>query len=92
MPSIDIHHAHSQPLPETRAALERVVEKIHERLDVASAWRDTDTLEFSRPGVEGRIVLQEGQVRVQVELGWLLSPLKGMVEGEILRVLQRELA
>lgn len=91
MPTLDIRHPHSQPLPESRAALLRVVEKIHERLDVSSAWRGDDTLEFSRPGVDGRIQLLEGEVRVLLELSWLLTPLKDVVESEILRVLKREL-
>lgn len=92
MAAIDIHHPHARSLQECRAVVERMAAKIAERMDVTSTWRSEDTLEFSRPGVDGSIRLLANEVHVAIELSWLLSPLKGMLESEIQRVLQRELA
>lgn len=92
MPAIDIRHPHARPLPECRAVVEQLAAKISERMDMASTWRGEDTLEFSRSGVDGRIHLRPDEVHVAIELSWLLTPLKGMLESEIQRVLQRELA
>jgi putative polyhydroxyalkanoate system protein len=41
--------------------------------------------------VDGAIELQPGQVHVTAKLGFLLSAMKGMVEGEIQRVLKEKL-
>jgi len=48
-------------------------------------------LNFSGSGVDGAIELQPGAVRVTAKLGFLLSAMKGMVEGEIQRVLKEKL-
>ena len=92
MPAIDIHHPHARPLSECRAVVERMAAKIGERMEVTSTWRSEDTLEFSRAGVDGSIRLLPDEVHVAIELSWLLTPLKGLLESEIQRVLQRELA
>ena len=41
--------------------------------------------------MDGAIELQPGAVRVTAKLGFLLSAMKGMVEGEIQRVLKEKL-
>lgn len=50
-----------------------------------------DVLNFNGSGVDGAIELQPGQVHVTAKLGFLLSAMKGMVEGEIQRVLKEKL-
>lgn len=86
MSSIDIRHQHSLPLPKARKAVEEIAGKLAEKFGVDYGW-EGDNLYFSRSGVEGRIHLTEKQVRVTAQLGFLLSALKGTVEGEIRRVL-----
>ena len=91
MPSIDITQPHSKPKKEARAAVDRVAEKIGERFQVECGWNG-DTLAFNRSGVTGEIILGPKDVRVVVNLGFLLSALKGPIESEIHRVLEREFA
>lgn len=86
MPAIDIQHAHSMPLSKARKAVEDVAKTLSERFDVTYGW-DGDTLNFSRSGVDGRIALSPKQLHVTAQLGFLLSALKGPIEGEIRRVL-----
>lgn len=87
MPSIDIRHPHSLPLPKARKAVEQVAEKLAERFGIDYEW-DDDTLNFNRSGVDGKIDLKPKQLHVSAQLGFLLSALKGPIEAEIRRVLE----
>lgn len=89
MPSIDIRHPHSQSRKQARAAVERVADKIQQRFEVGCAW-DEDTLQFNRSGVNGEIRVLEEEIHVLVNLGFLLSALRGPIESEIQRYLERE--
>lgn len=89
MPSIDIRHRHNKPMKEARASVVRVAEKIQQKFDVSCAW-DGDTLAFERSGVHGQIELGKGEVRVVANLGFLMMALKGPIESEIHKVLDRE--
>ena len=70
--------------------IEQVAAKLSERFGLKSSWT-ADVLNFSGSGVDGAIELQPGAVRVTAKLGFLLSAMKGMVEGEIQRVLKEKL-
>jgi len=90
MSSIDIRHAHSLPVDGARKAIEDVAAKLSERFGLQSNWVG-DVLNFNGSGVDGAIELQPGQVHVTAKLGFLLSAMKGMGEGEIQRVLKEKL-
>jgi putative polyhydroxyalkanoate system protein len=89
MPSIDIHRRHDKSMKEAKAAVERVAEKIAQKFDVECGW-EGNSLAFERSGVNGTISLAKGEVRVVVNLGFLLMALRGPIETEILKVLDRE--
>jgi len=89
MPSIDIRHRHSKSLKDARASVERVAQKIQQKFDVSCAW-EGDTLAFERSGVHGQIELSKGEVRVVANLGFLMMALKGPIESEIHKVLEKE--
>ena len=84
--TIDIHHAHSMPHAKARKAVEDVAKKLAERFDMAWRW-EADTLHFTRSGVDGHIALAPRKLHVTAKLGFLLSAMKGPIEGEIRRVL-----
>ena len=83
--SIDIRHSHSLPHAKARKAVEEVAEKLSERFDFDYAW-DGDTLNFNRPGVDGKIALAPKSLHVTAKLGFLVSAFKGPIENEIRRV------
>lgn len=89
MPSIDIRHPHTKTRKQARTAVTRVADKIQERFEVGCAWND-DILEFSRSGVDGEIRVLDDEIQVLVNLGFLLSALRGPIESEIRRYLERE--
>ena len=89
MSRIDITRKHDLPLSEARTKIERVAKSIEKRFDIQYGW-DGDTLKFERSGVHGQIVLTKATVRVFAHLSFLLIPLKGAVEGEIEKQLEKE--
>lgn len=89
MPSIDIRRRHDKPMKEAKAAVERVAEKIADKFSVECGWNG-DTLEFARSGVNGEITLAKGEVRIVANLGFMLMMLKGPIESEIHKYLERE--
>ena len=49
-----------------------------------------NTLAFSRSGAKGTIKVLKSEVHIHVELGFLMAALKGVIEGEITRKLDKE--
>lgn len=90
MSRIDIRHRHSHSPERARAAVERVADKLRERYQVECAWSQ-NRLAFKRSGISGHIHLHDGEVQIQAQLGLLLSALRGPIESEIQRYLEREL-
>ena len=86
MPSIDIRRPHQLSIAEARAVVDKVAERMREKLGVDGQWQG-ETLRFSRPGVTGTIAVSSDAIQVKAELGLMMSPLKGMVEQEIRRKL-----
>jgi putative polyhydroxyalkanoate system protein len=89
MPSIDISRAHSKTVAEAKKSVSRVAKHIADKFEVDSAWQG-DTLVFRRSGVDGQIKVEPKNVRVTVELGFLLMAIRGTVEREIRRYLDEE--
>ena len=57
---IDISHPHQLAPDAAHAVVQTIAEKLHERFEVSTQWQG-ETLVFSRPGVDGRIILAPGQ-------------------------------
>jgi putative polyhydroxyalkanoate system protein len=91
MPSIEIEREHRKSLNEARAAVDRVAGKLAEKFAVECEW-EGDTLNFRRSGVDGHIMLEPGKVHVTARLGFLLSALRGSIESEVHRYIDREFA
>ena len=47
-----------------------------------AAWTGND-LHFGRPGASGSVAVTKDDFQVRIELGWLLSPLRGLFEREV---------
>ncbi|WP_158884866.1 polyhydroxyalkanoic acid system family protein [Rhodanobacter sp. L36] len=91
MPKIDIRRPHLLSIAEARAVVDKVAERMREKFGMDGKWQG-DTLEFSRSGAKGSIHVGEDAIQVVVELGMMLSPLKGMIEQEIRRKLDEHFA
>jgi putative polyhydroxyalkanoate system protein len=86
MSHIVVHRSHELSLDQARQAAETLAAQLAERYEVSYHWQD-DSLHFERSGVNGRIDLEPGGVRINARLGFLLVPLKHRLEQEIHRYL-----
>lgn len=89
MSRIDILHPHARAHDEARRLVEDIAATLQQRYGVASTAEGDDALLLSGTGIQGRIELQPGHVRVIAELGLLFSSMKGLIEDEIRRVLHK---
>lgn len=86
MSHIDIHHPHSLAAPQARESVQHIAETLAQRFGVNYAWHGDD-LQFERSGIDGRVSLLPGALRVTAKLGFLFGAMKGPIEHEIRRVL-----
>ena len=89
MAVIDIRRKHGQSLKDAKAAVERVAKSVAREYGFAHEW-DGNTLAFSRSGAKGTIKVLKTEVHIHAELGFLMAALKGVIEGEITRKLDKE--
>lgn len=88
MSQIDINHAHTMAPERAREAVQELADKLTERFGVTCHW-EGDILHFDRSGIEGRIAVLPSQLRVTAELGFLFAAMKGPIESELRRVLDK---
>ncbi|MDF3981141.1 polyhydroxyalkanoic acid system family protein [Luteibacter sp. PPL201] len=91
MAKIDIRRPHGKSLPEARAVVEKVATRMSEKLGTTGGWQG-DAYTFSGSGVKGAITVSDTDVHVAVELGMMLSAVRGMVESEIRKKLDEHFA
>ena len=82
MPSIHIERPHQLSKKKARDAVDEVAKKIAEKFQMQTSWEE-DQLVFSRSGVKGKIAVNQSDVQVSAELGFMLGFLKGTIEQEI---------
>jgi len=90
MARIDVERPHALGREAAREKAEQLAERLAREYAVRYRWRG-DTLEFKRSGADGRIEVGEDRVRVQLNLGLLLSAMSGSIKREIEEVLDKSL-
>lgn len=90
MARIDVQRSHALGREAAREKAEQLAERLAREYAVRYHWAG-DTLEFKRSGADGRIEVSEDRVRVQLNLGLLLSALSGSIKREIEEVLDKSL-
>ncbi|PRB83003.1 polyhydroxyalkanoic acid system family protein [Pseudomonas sp. MYb185] len=91
MATVEITREHSLGKDAAKERAQQMADKLASKLDAQCSWQD-DELTFKRSGVDGSILVGEDSVRVAVKLGMMLTPMAGMVKGEIEKALNRYLA
>jgi putative polyhydroxyalkanoate system protein len=84
MPTISIRRKHNLSHDEAKAAAERVARHLNNRYALAYEW-EGDHVVFERPGLSGKMHVGEREVRLDVQLSFLLTPLKRPIEQQILK-------
>ncbi|WP_374437413.1 polyhydroxyalkanoic acid system family protein [Inhella sp.] len=95
MSTIHIHRDHHLGMARAREVAWQWAEDAEARLGMECTvyeGDDSDTIEFTRSGVKGELVVTADTFELKAKLGLLLGALRGTIESEIEKELDRLLA
>lgn len=92
MPKFDLEIPHKLTVDEVRARLERAKGKLEADYGATCTWEGADKLVVARKGLQANVNLQPDRVKVDVELGLLMSALSGTIRTGITKQLTELLA
>ena len=84
MATIEIAKKHHVSHAEAKEAAQKIAADLARRFDLEYAWNG-DHIEFERPGVSGDLHVGKTEVRLECQLGFLLSMLKPTIEDAVNR-------
>jgi putative polyhydroxyalkanoate system protein len=82
MAAINIEKKHALSHKKAKECAEKVANDLNARFALDYAWKG-DRIEFSRPGLSGALRVGKNAVRLDCELGFMLSLLKPKIEAEV---------
>ena len=82
MPAISIKRRHKLDHKKAKAAAQKIAKDLNKRFDLSCHW-DGDDVAFERPGLSGTMHVGKNDVELDVQLSFLLTPLKGPIERAI---------
>jgi putative polyhydroxyalkanoate system protein len=82
MPNITIKRRHKLDPKHARAAAQKIAKDLNKRYGLIYQW-DGDDVTFDGIGVSGNMQVGKSQIKLDVQLSFLLAPLKGPIEREI---------
>jgi putative polyhydroxyalkanoate system protein len=85
--TIDIHAHHTLSHKEALNAANELSIDLAKKFGIEYGWED-EVIHFERPGVNGQILVQDSELRIQANLGFMLMMLKRPIEQEIVRYLE----
>ena len=95
MADIHIEREHALGLLEARAIAIKWAEKVEEKFDMKCTYQEggaEDTLGFTKPGVQGTLVVTQNSFELTARLGFLLGVFKDRIEAEIVKNLEALIA
>lgn len=87
MATIEMEKRHTLSKDEARKKAEDLADKMKEKIGIEWAWSG-DTIKFeaksgAAKGAKGKVDVTDSLIRIEVDLPFMLRPLKGMVESKI---------
>jgi putative polyhydroxyalkanoate system protein len=95
MPDIRIHRDHTLGLAKARKVAWQWAEEVEKSFGMECTvieGADSDTVEFTRAGVDGRLIVAPDHFDLNAKLGFLLGAFRKMIETEIEKNLDALLA
>lgn len=86
MPDINIHRSHSLGLAKARKVAWEWAEQVEAKFDMECTVLEgetSDTVEFTRSGVNGRLIVAPDHFDLHARLGFLLGAFARTIESEI---------
>ena len=87
MATIDISRKHGLDKEEAKKRAEQLAKRLEEKIGIRWRW-EGDKITFDAPsgmakGANGNVSVDGAQIRVEIDLPFMLRPMKGMVEGKV---------
>lgn len=82
MPNISIKRRHKLDAKHARAVAQAIARDLNKRYGLICQW-DGDEVAFDGVGLSGSMQVGKSQIKLDVQLSFLLAPLKGTIEREI---------
>ena len=95
MPDIQIHRHHHLRIKEARKVALKKKKKAEEKFDMECTILEgetSDTVEFTRSGVKGELIVAADHFDLEAKLGFLLGAFSKTIESEIMKNLDALLA
>lgn len=95
MPDIRLHREHALGLKKAREIAWQWAEQVEQEFDMECTVVEgdtSDTVEFTRTGVKGRLIVAADHFDLDAKLGFLLGAFAKTIEGEISKRLDALLA
>lgn len=92
MPDIRIHREHALGLPKARKVAWQWAEDVEKNFDMQCTVIEgdfSDTIEFTRSGVKGTLIVAADHFDLNAKLGFLLGAFSRTIESEIERNLDK---
>ncbi|NWA28824.1 polyhydroxyalkanoic acid system family protein [Pseudomonas gingeri] len=90
MARISVERAHGLGKAGAREKADQVAQKLAGQYGLEPQWSG-DTLNLKRSGVKGAVHVSEATIRIDVELGLLMSAMSGTIKAEIEKALDKVL-
>lgn len=91
MPKIRVEHPHSMDVAEVRRRMDQALEDLKNRHDLKVTWEGDRRAKLKRTGVEGFAEIKDNSVIVDLDLSFVLSPLKSKIESRLKEKLAQNL-
>ena len=95
MADINIHRDHTLGLAKARKIAWAWAKEVEEKLQMECTvieGKTSDTVEFTRSGVSGRLIVAADHFDLEAKLGFLLGAFSGKIESEITKNLDAMLS
>ncbi|RON10780.1 polyhydroxyalkanoic acid system protein [Pseudomonas brassicacearum] len=90
MAHISVERTHGLGKEAAREKADKLAEKLAVQYGLEPQWSG-DTLNLKRSGVKGAVYVGDTSIRIDVELGLLMSAMSGTIKSEIERALDKAL-
>ena len=87
MATIDMSRAHTLSIDDARKKAEEIAKSMQDRFSIQWRWQGNDIV-FDTPsgaakGVKGQLSVTEKDVKIAIDLPFLLRAIKGTIEGRV---------
>ncbi|MFN2287075.1 MAG: polyhydroxyalkanoic acid system family protein [Chromatocurvus sp.] len=87
MSTFHVSKSHSMPREELRETARALADRLRAQHGMRASWQGDDVVAIKGSGFEGRLSIDDQQIKVDVRLGMLASAFQGRLRAEIQRYL-----